>query len=77
MHAGVFIPPEKVGRHIYVPLWDKEQRTTNKITVVIPAFLSVAQRNVSLRPQGYLITHYSLRRGRRAGYIDGYAENGY
>ncbi len=42
MRAGGFIPPEKVSRHIYVPLWDNEQRTTNKITVEILELLSVA-----------------------------------
>ena len=45
-----------------VPLLDNEQRTTNneQKTMAILALLSVAQSNVSLRPQGRLITHYSL-----------------
>ncbi len=58
MRAGGFIPSEKVGRHIYVLLWDNEQRITNKITVATPALLSIAQR---------LIIHYSLTIQRSAG----------
>ena len=41
------------------------------------ALLSVAQRNVSLRPKGRLITHYSLRRDRRVGDVGGLAVKGY
>ena len=79
MRAGGFISPEIVNRHIYVPLWDNEQRIINneQNTIAIPAFLSVAQRNVSLRPPGRLIIHYALRCGRRVGDIGGWAINGY
>ena len=54
MRAGGFISVESVSRHMYVPLWDNEQRITNK-NHCDSGVLSVAQRNVSLliaaRPQ--------------------------
>ncbi len=40
------------------------QRATNKITIATPALLSVALRNISLRPQGRLITHCGAAAGR-------------
>jgi hypothetical protein len=45
-------------------------------TIATPAFLSVAQRKISLRPQGRLITLYSLRRS-GAGDVGGHIVNGY
>jgi hypothetical protein len=36
MRAGGFIPPEKVSRHIYVPLWTNERRA---ITNYLRAFV--------------------------------------
>ncbi len=52
------------GEHVSPPtlpllVKNNNQRTTNKITVVIPALLSGAQRKVSLRPPDRLIIHYS------------------
>jgi hypothetical protein len=70
VHAGVFIPPEKVGRHIYVPLWDNEQRTTNNEqnnccdSGVFKC--SAAQRLIkTARPSPYslFITHYGATAG--------------
>ncbi len=46
-------------------------------TMATPVHLSVAQHNVSLRPPGRLIIHYSLRRSRVAGVIGGRAGSGY
>jgi hypothetical protein len=45
---------------------NNNQRTTNKITVVIPALLNVAQRNVSFGRQAVslLITHCGAAAGR-------------
>ncbi len=45
-------------------------------TIATPALLSVAQRNISLKPQGRLITLYSLRRA-GAGDVGGHIVNGY
>jgi hypothetical protein len=38
-------------------------------TITTPAFLSVVQSKVSLKPPGFLITYYSLRRGRRVASV--------
>ena len=51
---------------------DQRLMTNDQQAIETPALLSVAQRSVSLRPQGHLITHYSLSgraAHRRAGMI--------
>ncbi len=51
---------------------DQRLMTNDQQAIETPALLSVAQRSVSLRPQGRLITHYSLSgraAHRRAGMI--------
>ena len=50
---------------------DQRLMTNDQQAIETPALLSVAQRSVSLRPQGRLITHYSLsgRAAHRRGMI--------
>ena len=76
MRAGGFIPPE-MNIESTNNFTTTIQRHNEQRTIAIPILLSVTQRNVLLRPSGCLITHYSLRRGRRAGDIVGRAVNGY
>ena len=76
MRAGGFIPPE-MNIESTNNFTTTIQRHNEPRTIAIPILLSVTQRNVLLRPSDCLITHYSLRRGRRAGDIVGRSVNGY